>query len=151
MNKERLNSFLHLIKRSGVIKLGSNYLTLRNLPKIYLVLIHESISDQSREGVMTFLKNHNLNYYDAPANIVTSLYPGKNLGALGDGGIVTTNDEALAKKVAALADYGSDYKYHHIYKGNNSRLDEIQCGFLNIKLKYLRIRIGFHLVSRNTQ
>ena len=66
-----------------------------------------------------------------------SLYPGKNLGALGDGGIVTTNDEALAKKVAALADYGSDYKYHHIYKGNNSRLDEIQCGFLNIKLKYL--------------
>jgi dTDP-4-amino-4,6-dideoxygalactose transaminase len=66
-----------------------------------------------------------------------SLYPGKNLGALGDGGIVTTNDEELAKKVAALADYGSDYKYHHIYKGNNSRLDEIQCGFLNIKLKYL--------------
>jgi dTDP-4-amino-4,6-dideoxygalactose transaminase len=66
-----------------------------------------------------------------------SLYPGKNLGALGDGGIVTTNDGALAKKVAALADYGSDYKYHHIYKGNNSRLDEIQCGFLNIKLKYL--------------
>lgn len=66
-----------------------------------------------------------------------SMYPGKNLGALGDGGCVTTNDEALAIKVAALSCYGSDYKYHHIYKGVNSRLDEIQCGFLNIKLKYL--------------
>ena len=66
-----------------------------------------------------------------------SMYPGKNLGALGDGGAVTTNDEALAKKIAALSCYGSDYKYHHIYKGVNSRLDEIQCGFLNIKLKNL--------------
>ena len=66
-----------------------------------------------------------------------SMYPGKNLGALGDGGAVTTNDEELAIKVAALSCYGSDYKYHHIYKGVNSRLDEIQCGFLNIKLKYL--------------
>lgn len=66
-----------------------------------------------------------------------SMYPGKNLGALGDGGMVTTNDEELAKKIAALACYGSDYKYHHIYKGVNSRLDEIQCGFLNIKLNHL--------------
>lgn len=66
-----------------------------------------------------------------------SMYPGKNLGAFGDGGAVTTNDEELAQKVAALSCYGSDYKYHHIYKGVNSRLDEIQCGFLNIKLKYL--------------
>lgn len=66
-----------------------------------------------------------------------SMYPGKNLGALGDGGIVTTNDKELANKISALACYGSDYKYHHIYKGVNSRLDEIQCGFLNIKLKHL--------------
>ena len=66
-----------------------------------------------------------------------SFYPGKNLGALGDGGAVTTNDEVIAKKIAALCCYGSDYKYHHIYKGVNSRLDEIQCGFLRIKLKYL--------------
>ena len=66
-----------------------------------------------------------------------SFYPGKNLGALGDGGAVTTNDRNLAEKVAALANYGSDYKYHHIYKGNNSRLDEIQAGFLDVKLKYL--------------
>lgn len=66
-----------------------------------------------------------------------SLYPGKNLGALGDGGIITTNDDEIAKKVAALCCYGSDYKYHHIYKGVNSRLDEIQCGFLRLKLKNL--------------
>ncbi len=66
-----------------------------------------------------------------------SMYPGKNLGALGDGGMVTTNDGALAKKIASLACYGSDYKYHHIYKGVNSRLDEIQAGFLSIKLDHL--------------
>ena len=66
-----------------------------------------------------------------------SFYPGKNLGALGDGGAVTTNNEEIAIKIAALSCYGSDYKYHHIYKGVNSRLDEIQCGFLRIKLRYL--------------
>lgn len=66
-----------------------------------------------------------------------SFYPGKNLGALGDGGAVTTNDKVVAKKIAALCCYGSDYKYHHIYKGVNSRLDEIQCGFLRIKLRNL--------------
>ena len=66
-----------------------------------------------------------------------SFYPGKNLGALGDGGAVTTNDERIAKKIAALSCYGSDYKYHHIYKGVNSRLDEVQCAFLRVKLRYL--------------
>ena len=66
-----------------------------------------------------------------------SFYPGKNLGALGDGGAITTNNEEVATKVRALCCYGSDYKYHHIYKGVNSRLDEIQAGFLRIKLKSL--------------
>lgn len=66
-----------------------------------------------------------------------SFYPGKNLGALGDGGCVTTNDEMLAKKIRALGNYGSDYKYHHIYKGVNSRLDEMQAAFLRAKLPYL--------------
>ena len=66
-----------------------------------------------------------------------SFYPGKNLGCLGDGGAITTNDDNLAKKIRALANYGSDYKYHHIYKGINSRLDEIQAGILDVKLKYL--------------
>lgn len=66
-----------------------------------------------------------------------SFYPGKNLGALGDAGAIVTNNKVIADKVRALGNYGSDYKYHHIYKGNNSRLDEIQAAFLEIKLKYL--------------
>lgn len=66
-----------------------------------------------------------------------SFYPGKNLGALGDAGATVTNNEELAKKVRALGNYGSDYKYHHIYQGNNSRLDELQAAFLSAKLPYL--------------
>ena len=66
-----------------------------------------------------------------------SFYPGKNLGALGDAGCVTTNDENLAEKVRVLANYGSDYKYHHIYQGYNSRMDELQAAFLRAKLPYL--------------
>lgn len=66
-----------------------------------------------------------------------SFYPGKNLGALGDAGATVTNDKSLAEKVRVLGNYGSDYKYHHIYKGNNSRLDEIQAAFLAAKLPYL--------------
>lgn len=66
-----------------------------------------------------------------------SFYPGKNLGALGDAGAVVTSDERVAEKVRALGNYGSDYKYHHIYKGANSRLDEMQAAFLNVKLKAL--------------
>ncbi len=66
-----------------------------------------------------------------------SFYPGKNLGCMGDGGAVTTNDDELAKKIRAIANYGSDYKYHHIYKGVNSRLDEIQAAILDVKLPHL--------------
>lgn len=66
-----------------------------------------------------------------------SFYPGKNLGALGDAGATVTNSEELAKKIRALGNYGSDYKYHHIYLGNNSRLDELQAAFLNVKLVHL--------------
>ena len=66
-----------------------------------------------------------------------SFYPGKNLGALGDGGAVTTNDEELAKTIRALANYGSPKKYVFKYTGRNSRLDEIQAAVLNVKLKYL--------------
>lgn len=67
-----------------------------------------------------------------------SFYPGKNLGALGDGGMVITNHARLAEKIRALGDYGSIEKYHHIYKGTNSRLDELQAGFLRIKLHDLQ-------------
>ncbi len=66
-----------------------------------------------------------------------SFYPGKNLGALGDGGAVVCDNKEIADKVRALGNYGSDYKYHHIYKGHNSRLDEIQAAFLRAKLPYL--------------
>lgn len=66
-----------------------------------------------------------------------SFYPGKNLGALGDAGAAVMNSKDLADKVRALGNYGSDYKYHHIYKGNNSRLDELQAAFLLVKLPYL--------------
>lgn len=66
-----------------------------------------------------------------------SFYPGKNLGALGDAGATVTNNKELADKVRALGNYGSDYKYHHIYQGNNSRLDEMQAAFLSAKLPHL--------------
>ena len=66
-----------------------------------------------------------------------SFYPGKNLGALGDAGAVTTNDEELAKAIRALANYGSQKKYVFKYTGRNSRLDEIQAAVLDVKLKYL--------------
>lgn len=66
-----------------------------------------------------------------------SFYPGKNLGALGDGGAVTTNDPEMAAAIRALANYGSQRKYVFKYKGRNSRLDEIQAAVLDVKLKYL--------------
>lgn len=66
-----------------------------------------------------------------------SFYPGKNLGALGDGGSITTNDEEVAIKIRAIANYGSLIKYENIYKGLNSRLDEIQAAILDLKLQFL--------------
>lgn len=66
-----------------------------------------------------------------------SFYPGKNLGALGDAGAVTTNDKNLSEAIRALANYGSSQKYVNIYKGLNSRLDELQSAVLDIKLKYI--------------
>ena len=67
----------------------------------------------------------------------TSFYPGKNLGALGDGGAITTNDEALAQKIRTLRNYGSEKKYYNEVKGFNSRLDELQAAILRIKLDRL--------------
>ena len=77
-----------------------------------------------------------------------SFYPGKNLGAFGDAGAIITDDKEIAEKMYAIGNYGSLKKYDHIYKGINSRLDELQAGFLSIKLKYLdkwnneRVRIA---------
>ena len=66
-----------------------------------------------------------------------SFYPGKNLGCIGDGGAVTTNDKEIADKIRALRNYGSHVKYHNIYQGENSRLDEIHAAVLDIKLPHL--------------
>lgn len=66
-----------------------------------------------------------------------SFYPGKNLGALGDGGAITTNDDELAKVLFALRNYGSHVKYQNLFKGINSRLDELQAAILSVKLKGL--------------
>lgn len=66
-----------------------------------------------------------------------SFYPGKNLGAVGDGGAVTTSDDILADAIKALRNYGSHKKYYNLYKGYNSRLDELQAAILRVKLKHL--------------
>lgn len=82
-----------------------------------------------------------------------SFYPGKNLGALGDSGAVTTNDDEVARIVRAIANYGSSEKYVNEFKGLNSRMDEIQAAFLSVKLKYLdeeneiRRRIAHYFLS----
>jgi dTDP-4-amino-4,6-dideoxygalactose transaminase len=72
-----------------------------------------------------------------PSASAFSFYPGKNLGALGDAGAVTTNDDVLADIVRALGNYGSSEKYVFRYKGRNSRMDEIQAAVLSVKLHYL--------------
>jgi dTDP-4-amino-4,6-dideoxygalactose transaminase len=87
---------------------------------------------QSHGAVSNYKKAGNLS--DAAA---FSFYPGKNLGALGDAGAITTNDEALAKVIFALRNYGSEKKYYNEYIGINSRLDELQAAFLNVKLPHL--------------
>lgn len=86
-----------------------------------------------------------------------SFYPGKNLGALGDAGAVTTKDNQLAQVIRALANYGSHVKYENKYQGLNSRLDEIQAAFLSIKLKYVDVEneyrrfIAKQYIERNKQ
>lgn len=71
------------------------------------------------------------------SSVAYSFYPAKNLGALGDGGAVTTNDSVLAKTIQALRNYGSEKKYYTDFIGINSRLDEVQAAFLNVKLPFL--------------
>lgn len=82
-------------------------------------------------------KNLKSKIYNLKSAVAYSFYPGKNLGCLGDGGAITTNDEALAKVLLSLRNYGSEKKYHNEFVGVNSRLDELQAGFLNLKLPNL--------------
>ena len=95
-----------------------------------LLVIEDSA--QSHGAVSNHKKARNL--ADAAA---FSFYPGKNLGALGDAGAITTNDDALARVISAMRNYGSEQKYHNEYIGVNSRLDELQAAFLNVKLPNL--------------
>jgi len=104
---------------------------LENLAKKYNLKIIED-NAQAIGAVWNGIKSGNLG--DAAG---FSFYPGKNLGALGDAGAVTTNDDALAEQVRALGNYGSKQKYVNEFQGLNSRLDEIQAGFLEVKLKYI--------------
>lgn len=119
-----------------------------------IIAVHLQGRPADMDAIITIAKKHNLKVIEDAAQAhgtrykgrkVGSLgdaagfsfYPGKNLGALGDGGCITTNNKDIADKVRALGNYGSDYKYHHIYKGVNSRLDEMQAAFLSVKLKHL--------------
>ena len=92
------------------------------------------IEDAAQSHGALYKKNKVGSLSDAAA---FSFYPGKNLGALGDAGAVVTDDKEIADKIKALSNYGSDYKYHNIYKGINSRLDELQAGFLRVKLQHI--------------
>lgn len=106
------------------------------------------------EGICSLASQHNLYVIEDAAQahgatvngrkigshgdaVVWSFYPGKNLGALGDGGAVTTNNDDLAQRIRMLANYGSEVKYYNLERGINSRLDPIQAAVLSVKLKYL--------------
>ncbi len=119
-----------------------------------ILTVHLYGQNSIDEQMLTICKKHNLKLVEDSAqshgalfngkvmgNIGDaaghSFYPGKNLGALGDAGAVTTNDDSLAQTIQALRNYGSHKKYENIYQGLNSRLDEIQAAFLNVKLNYI--------------
>ena len=93
---------------------------------------HGAVSPLTPEGGIKELQKPTQS--EAVGACAFSFYPGKNLGALGDGGAVTTNDAELAKVIQSLRNYGSEVKYRNEYVGVNSRLDELQAAFLNVKL-----------------
>jgi dTDP-4-amino-4,6-dideoxygalactose transaminase len=96
-------------------------------------------SDQSELDNLTFTFSHSKlpSFGGVGGGFAYSFYPSKNLGALGDAGAITTNDSELAKVLFSLRNYGSEIKYHNDYMGVNSRLDELQAAFLNVKLPHL--------------
>ena len=109
--------------------------SIMEIAKHYNLLVLED-SAQAHGAIINSKKSGN--WGDASG---FSFYPGKNLGALGDAGAVTTNDYELSKTIRTLGNYGSHKKYQNRYKGVNSRLDEIQAAFLRVKLTYLETEI----------
>jgi len=109
----------------------ANMSAIMDIAECYNLLVLED-SAQAHGASMNGRKSGN--WGDASG---FSFYPGKNLGALGDAGAVTTNDDELASAIRALGNYGSQKKYENIYQGVNSRLDEMQAAMLRVKLKYL--------------
>ncbi len=116
---------VHLYGRVAEIK------KIRNIAKKYNLRIIED-SAQAHGAIYNGKRSGNLGNAAG-----FSFYPGKNLGALGDGGAITTNDDDLAQAIKIIRNYGSNKKYFNKYKGFNSRLDEIQAAILSVKLKYL--------------
>lgn len=102
--------------------------------KHHLLLVEDNAQAHGAYATQNARTGSGMNLPGAAAH---SFYPGKNLGALGDGGAVTTNDEQIATTIRTLANYGSQKKYVFQYCGRNSRLDEIQAAVLDVKLKYL--------------
>jgi dTDP-4-amino-4,6-dideoxygalactose transaminase len=119
-----------------------------------IMLVHLYGQNSMNENIINFAKKHNLLVVEDNAQAAGcmfnkmrtgsisdaaghSFYPGKNLGALGDAGAITTNNKLLEQTIRAIANYGSIVKYKNIYKGINSRLDEIQASILRVKLKFL--------------
>lgn len=105
---------------------------INEIAKQYNLLVVEDAAQS--HGAIFDGRSQNLEVRNAQAY---SFYPGKNLGALGDAGAITTNDDELAKVLFSLRNYGSEKKYRNEFVGVNSRLDEIQAAFLNVKLPYL--------------
>jgi len=107
-----------------------------------MTVINKIAKDHQLKVIEDGAQAHGASYFGKQVGTLAdaaafSFYPGKNLGALGDGGAVITNDAELADKVRCIGNYGSKSKYHHDLAGVNSRLDELQAAFLTIKLKHL--------------
>ncbi|MDA3854041.1 MAG: DegT/DnrJ/EryC1/StrS family aminotransferase [Bacteroidales bacterium] len=129
--KENINAKTKAVLTVNLYGLVSDVEALQFICKERNLLL---IEDNAQAAGATLEKKHAGTFGDAAG---FSFYPTKNLGALGDGGAVVTNDEKLAAVVRAIANYGSEEKYKNIYKGVNSRLDEIQAAALLVKLQHL--------------
>ena len=132
-----------ITKRTKVIIPVSLYGIPLDIEKINKIVRKHNllvVEDASQSHGASFFSNKKFNYKKYPNWKIStfSFYPTKNLGALGDAGAILTNDKDLSSKIKLLRNYGSVKKYNHEIIGINSRLDEIQASFLNIKLKYLR-------------